>query len=227
MATDRLAVFNYAHVPWMKKSMRKIDETTLPDPEVKLQIMRFTIDYLTSHGYRMIGMDHFAKEGDELFKSVGKGELHRNFQGYTTKGGSDLIGVGITSIGEGADFYAQNLKELPDYEAAIDGGRLPLERGILLNDDDRLRKRVIMRLMSNFSLEFAVIEKEFAIDFKSYFAEELKALEPFREEELLTLSDTGIEVGETGRLLIRNIAMPFDAYLKKIPDDKRRFSKTV
>lgn len=227
MDPDRLAVFNYAHVPWMKKSMRKIDETTLPDPEVKLQIMRFTIDYLTSNGYRMIGMDHFAKESDELFQSIGKNELHRNFQGYTTKGGSDLVGVGVTSIGEGPDFYAQNLKEMADYEAAIDAGRLPLERGILLSDDDRLRKRVIMRLMSNFSLEFAAIEEEFGIDFRNYFTQELKALEPFREEALLTLTDTGIQVGETGRLLIRNIAMPFDAYLKKIPDEKRRFSKTV
>jgi oxygen-independent coproporphyrinogen-3 oxidase len=105
---DRFAVFNYAHVPWLKKTMRKIDETTLPLPDEKLQIMQYTIDFLTENGYKMIGMDHFAKPEDELFKAIEKGELHRNFQGYTTKGGADLVGVGLTSIGEGADYYAQN-----------------------------------------------------------------------------------------------------------------------
>ena len=127
---DRYAVFNYAHVPWLKKTMRKIDETTLPTPEEKLHIMQYTIDFLTSHGYKMIGMDHFAKPEDELFKAIEKGELHRNFQGYTTKGGADLIGVGLTSIGEGVDYYAQNFKEMEEYEAAIDAGCLPFERGV-------------------------------------------------------------------------------------------------
>ncbi|MDD2567969.1 MAG: oxygen-independent coproporphyrinogen III oxidase, partial [Thiovulaceae bacterium] len=149
---DRFAVFNYAHVPWLKKTMRKIDETTLPLPDEKLSIMQYTIDYLTQNGYKMIGMDHFAKPEDELFRAIEKGELHRNFQGYTTKGGADLIGVGLTSIGEGVDYYAQNFKDMHAYEEAIDAGRLPFERGIVLNEDDKIRQYVIMELMSNFKL---------------------------------------------------------------------------
>lgn len=226
---SRLAVFNYAHVPWMKKSMRKIDETTLPHPSVKLAIMRYTIDYLESNGYKMIGMDHFAKPDDELFLAIEKGELHRNFQGYTTKGGADLIGIGLTSIGEGLNHYVQNFKEMDAYEKAIDAGVLPVHRGLTLNDDDVLRKAVIMEMMSNFKLNIAGIEQAFGIDFFDYFADAIKALEPFEQEELVVVDRVSkkILVNTTGTLLIRNIVMPFDAYLQKIPEDKRRFSKTV
>ena len=226
---SRLAVFNYAHVPWMKKSMRKIDETTLPHPSVKLAIMRYTIDYLESNGYKMIGMDHFAKPDDELFLAIEKGELHRNFQGYTTKGGADLIGIGLTSIGEGLSHYVQNFKEMDAYEKAIDAGVLPVHRGLTLNDDDVLRKAVIMEMMSNFKLNIAGIEAQFGIDFFDYFADAIAALAPFVEEELVVIDTVGkkILVNTTGTLLIRNIVMPFDAYLQKIPEDKRRFSKTV
>jgi len=226
---SRLAVFNYAHVPWMKKSMRKIDETTLPHPSVKLAIMRYTIDYLESNGYKIIGMDHFAKPDDELFLAIEKGELHRNFQGYTTKGGADLIGIGLTSIGEGLKHYIQNFKEMDEYEKAIDAGILPVHRGLVLNDDDVLRKAVIMEMMSNFKLNIAGIEEAFGIDFFEYFADAVKALEPFEQEDLVVVDRVSkkILVNTTGTLLIRNIAMPFDAYLQKIPEDKRRFSKTV
>jgi len=225
----RLAVFNYAHVPWMKKSMRKIDETTLPHPSIKLAIMRYTIDYLESNGYKMIGMDHFAKPDDELFLAIEKGELHRNFQGYTTKGGADLIGIGLTSIGEGLKHYVQNFKEMDEYEKAIDAGVLPVHRGLVLNDDDVLRKAVIMEMMSNFKLNIAGIEQAFGIDFFDYFADAIAALVPFVEEDLVVIDKVGkkILVNTTGTLLIRNIVMPFDAYLQKIPEDKRRFSKTV
>ncbi len=224
---DRLAVFNYAHVPWMKKTMRKIDETTLPHPSVKLEILKYTIDFFTSNGYKMIGMDHFAKPDDELFKAIEKGELHRNFQGYTTKGGADLIGIGLTSIGEGEDYYVQNYKDMNEYEKAIDKGKLPVHRGIKLNRDDLIRKAVIMELMANFKLNIPKIEREFSIDFKEYFKDSLKELEEFEEEGLVTVSDKEIKVSETGTMLIRNIVMPFDAYLKKIPEKKRVFSKTV
>ena len=224
---DRLAVFNYAHVPWLKKTMRKIDETTLPSPEVKLAILKHTIDFFTSHGYKMIGMDHFAKPDDELFKAIEKGELHRNFQGYTTKGGADLIGIGLTSIGEGEDYYAQNFKETSDYEAAIDAGKLPYHRGVVLNEDDKIRKAVIMELMANFKLDIPRIEKQFGINFKEYFADALQALKEFEEEGLVKLGDKAIEVSETGTLLIRNIVMPFDAYMKKHGEGKKVFSKTV
>lgn len=224
---DRFAIFNYAHVPWMKKTMRKIDETTLPLPDEKLRIMQETINFLTSNGYRMIGMDHFAKPEDELFKAIEKGELHRNFQGYTTKGGADLVGVGLTSIGEGLDYYAQNFKEMRDYEEAIDAGRLPFERGIVLNEDDQIRQYVIMELMSNFKLDIKRFEKLFNVNFKEYFADAIIALKPFEEDELLTINDDFIECSQTGTLLIRNIAMPFDAYMKKHASSSKTFSKTV
>ena len=224
---DRFAVFNYAHVPWMKKTMRKIDETTLPLPDEKLQIMQYTINFLTSNGYKMIGMDHFAKPEDELFKAIEKGELHRNFQGYTTKGGADLIGVGLTSIGEGVNYYAQNHKEMREYEEAIDAGKLPFERGVVLNDDDQIRQFVIMELMSNFKLDIRRFEKLFNIDFKTYFADALLALKPFVDDELLVMDENHIECSQTGTLLIRNIAMPFDAYMKKHTKSSKTFSKTV
>ena len=224
---DRIALFNYAHVPWMKKTMRKIDETTLPEPEEKLLIMQTAIEMFAQAGYKMIGMDHFAKPEDELCRALDAGKLHRNFQGYTTHGDTDLFGLGVTSIGEGADFYAQSFRDLEPYEAAIDADRLPLMRGFSLSDDDRLRKHVIMQLMSNFTLDFAEVEKKFSIDFKNYFAQELEALKPFEAEALLTVGDKGITIGETGRLLVRNLVMPFDAYLKRVPEEQRRFSKTV
>lgn len=224
---DRLAVFNYAHVPWMKKTMRKFDETTLPNPNEKLNIMKYTIDFLTTNGYKMIGMDHFAKPEDELFGAIEKGELHRNFQGYTTKGGADLIGIGLTSIGEGESHYVQNFKEMKEYEHALDNGTLPVQRGVELSFDDRLRKAVIMELMSNFKLDILAIEKRFEIDFFDYFHDAIKMLEEFEREGLVSIDKKSLHVSQTGTLLIRNISMPFDAYLHKIPEDKRRFSKTV
>lgn len=224
---DRYAIFNYAHVPWLKKTMRKFDETTLPSPKEKLSIMRYTIDFLRSNGYEMIGMDHFAKPKDELFLAIEKGELHRNFQGYTTKGGADLIGVGLTSIGEGERHYVQNFREMSQYEEAIDSGKLPVMRGLGLSDDDVLRKAVIMEMMSNFKLNIKNIEQRFGIDFFSYFKDELKALEVFEKEGLVSIEREFLHTTATGALLIRNICMPFDAYLKRTPEELRRFSKTV
>ena len=224
---DRFAVFNYAHVPWMKKTMRKIDETTLPLPDEKLQIMQYTIDYLTSNGYKMIGMDHFAKPEDELFKAIKKGELHRNFQGYTTKGGADLIGIGLTSIGEGVDSYNQNFKKMAEYEKAIDAGKLPFERGVVLNKDDLIRQYVIMELMSNFKLDIKRFEEKFDVVFSEYFADAIEELKPFVQEELITMDDKHIACSQTGTLLIRNISMPFDAYMKKHSANKKTFSKTI
>lgn len=224
---DRFAVFNYAHVPWLKKTMRKIDETTLPLADEKLQIMQYTIDFLSSHGYKMIGMDHFAKPEDDLFKAIKTGELHRNFQGYTTKGGADLIGVGLTSIGEGVDSYNQNFKVMGEYEAAIDAERLPFERGVVLNADDQIRQYVIMELMSNFKLDIQRFNKLFDVDFQTYFADAIEELKPFAQEELITMDATKIECSETGTLLIRNIAMAFDAYMHQHAASKKTFSKTV
>ena len=224
---DRYAVFNYAHVPWLMKTMRKIDETTLPEPKEKLEILKYTIDFFENHGYKMVGMDHFAKPEDELFLAIDKGELHRNFQGYTTKGGADLVGIGLTSIGEGVDYYVQNHKDMKDYEKAIDEGKLPVSRGVKLDDDDRLRKAVIMELMSNFKLDIKRVEKEFGVNFSEYFADALEDLKIFVDDGILTIDDEWIKADATGAMLIRNIAMAFDAYYKKIPKEQRRFSKTI
>jgi oxygen-independent coproporphyrinogen-3 oxidase len=224
---DRVAVFNYAHVPWLMKTMRKFDETTLPTPDVKLQIFQYTIDFFEKHGYRMVGMDHFAKPEDELFGAIEKGELHRNFQGYTTRGGANLVGIGLTSIGEGERYYAQNTKDMKEYEERLDAGDLPFERGVVLDDDDFLRKAVIMELMANFSIDMKRVDSEHNITFKEYFADALEALQEFVDAELVTITDNKISVSTTGTLLIRNIAMPFDAYMKKYAQSKKAFSKTV
>lgn len=224
---DRLAVFNYAHVPWLMKTMRKFDESTFAPASEKLVILKDTIDFFTTNGYKMVGMDHFAKPEDELFKAIEKGELHRNFQGYTTKGGADLIGIGLTSIGNGVDYYAQNYKDLKSYETALDEGILPTFKGYKLSKDDEIRQFVIMELMSNFSLNIPRVEKKFDINFKEYFKHDLPQLNEFIEAELLCINDEKIQVSPTGTMLIRNICMPFDAYLKKVPENKRRFSKTI
>jgi oxygen-independent coproporphyrinogen-3 oxidase len=211
----------------MKKTMRKIDETTLPEPKIKLEILEYTIEFFEKNGYKMVGMDHFAKPEDELFGAIEKGELHRNFQGYTTKGGANLVGIGLTSIGEGSRYYAQNTKDMKVYEEALDAGRLPFERGVNLSDDDFLRKAVIMELMANFSIDMKRVEQEHNIKFDEYFADALEALQEFVEADLLKIENQKISVSTTGTLLIRNIAMPFDAYMKKYAQSKKSFSKTV
>lgn len=225
ISPERLAIFNYAHVPWLKKNMRKFNENDLPSPDVKLAILEFCENFLSQNGYEMIGMDHFAKADDELFKALKNGSLHRNFQGYTTKGGADLLGIGLTSIGEGQRHYAQNFKDMPSYERAIDEGRLPFERGVVLSNDDELRKVVIMNLMANFALNIEKIEEEFKIDFFSYFKEDLELLDEYKD--FVHYDKKWLKVNETGILLIRNIAMCFDAYMKKISEEKKVFSKTV
>lgn len=222
---DRFAIFNYAHVPWIKKSMRKFDETTLPSPKTKLEILKYTMEYLPNHGYKMIGMDHYAKPGDELFKALENGSLHRNFQGYTTKGGAQLIGIGLTSIGEGDDYYAQNYKDMTSYEAAIDAGKLPNAKGIYLNREDRLRKSVIMELMANFALDIKRVESEFSINFFEHFKAELDEFGDL--VQFMNINNDKIEINPTGTLLIRNIAMCFDEYMAKFKGVNNSFSKTV
>ncbi|WP_205437001.1 oxygen-independent coproporphyrinogen III oxidase [Helicobacter suis] len=222
---DRLAVFNYAHVPWIKHTM-KINPKTLPSPEQKLQLLQFLIAFLKDHGYEMIGMDHFAKKDNELYQALQNKELRRNFQGYTTQKFSQTIGVGVTSIGEGLDYYTQNFKDLKRYEQAIDSGHLPVERGIVLSFEDRLRKEVIMHLMNNLEIDFASIEKAFNIDFKTHFKEALETLKPYEQEGLLTLSNKGLKTSATGAMLVRNIAMAFDSYYKTHQGEKR-FSQTL
>ena len=222
---DRLAIFNYAHLPWIKKTMRKIDETTLPNPAQKLEILKNTIAFLQEQGYMMIGMDHFAKKSDELYLAKAKNELRRNFQGYTTRGFSQTIGIGLTSISEGLKYYSQNYKDMQEYEKALDEGRLPVERGVKLSEKDILRKEVIMGLMNNLRLDFKGIEKRFGIEFGAYFANELESLREYEELGLIHITPSSIETSPTGGMLIRNIAMVFDTYLQN--DTTKRFSKTI
>ncbi len=223
----RLAIFNYAHVPWIKKTMRKIDENLLPTPSEKLSILEYSINYLTSNHYKMIGMDHFALESDELYQASLKGELKRNFQGYTAKKHTQTIGLGVTSIGEGHDYYVQNHKDYKAYIECLNNNKLPIQRGIKLNNEDILRKNVIMRLMNNFVLDIKHIESKFNINFKEHFSQSLTKLQEYIELDLLSIDDHFIRLNQTGGMLVRNIVMAFDEYLDKIPQDSRKFSKTV
>lgn len=223
---DRIAVFNYAHVPWMKKHMALIHPEDIPAPEAKLEILKMTIEKLTSAGYEFIGMDHFAKPDDELSVAMREKKLYRNFQGYSTNAGADLYAMGITSISQLKNIYAQNYKTEKEYYNAIDNGILPTTKGYQLNDDDHIRREVIMKLMCNFELNFREIENEFNIDFKKYFAWGLNNLAEMKKDDLLDIDDHSIKVKDMGRMLIRNIAMNFDGYIER-KEDKAKYSRTV
>jgi oxygen-independent coproporphyrinogen-3 oxidase len=212
-APDRLSVFNYAHLPKRFMPQRRIDEADLPAPQVKLDILQATGQRLGEAGYVYIGMDHFARPDDELALAQQNGTLYRNFQGYSTHAECDLIGVGVTSIGKVDNTYAQNRRTLDEYYADIDAGHLAVFRGIELSRDDEIRRDVITRVICNFFLDYADVERAWGIDFGAYFANALPRLEPMRRDGLLELDAEGIRVLPRGRLLIRNICMVFDAYL--------------
>lgn len=212
-APDRLSVFNYAHLPQRFKPQRRIDDADLPTPQTKLDILRATGDRLSEAGYVYIGMDHFARPDDELALAQRDGTLYRNFQGYSTHADCDLIGIGVTSIGKIDNTYAQNRRTLDEYYGDIDAGRLPVFRGIELNRDDQIRRDVITRLICNFALDYASVERAWGIGFADYFADALPDLVPMQDDGLLEADGKGIEVLPRGRLLIRNICMVFDAYL--------------
>lgn len=222
---DRISVFNYAHLPELFKTQRQIDAAALPPPAEKLEILKTAIERLTAAGYVYIGMDHFAKPADELARAQQAGTLYRNFQGYSTHADCDLIGLGATAIGMVGDSYSQNRKVLEDYYARIDVGDLAVFRGVRLDADDRLRRAVITELICHFTLEFAAIAQRYAIDFTDYFAVELAELADMQADGLLALSATGIQVLPPGRLLIRNICMVFDCYLRN--QQQSRFSKVI
>lgn len=224
---DRIAVFNFAHVPWLKKHQKLIDPETLPGPDEKLRILEMMIRKLSAAGYWYIGMDHFAKPDDELAVAQRNKTLYRNFQGYSTRSDCDLYAFGMSSISQFRDIYAQNGKTIPDYYESLDGGSLATRVGYRMTPDDHVRRRVIMKLMCDFELEFAAIEREFEIDFGTYFARSLEKLRPLAADGLLSVDGERLLVTETGRLLIRNIAMCFDAYLDDMQSRGQRFSKTV
>ena len=223
---DRVSLFNYAHLPDIFKPQRRINADELPSPAEKLNILQLAIGRLTEAGYVFIGMDHFAKPDDELAVAQRSHTLYRNFQGYSTHANCDLIGMGVTSIGMVGDTYSQNAKTLEEYYQRLDREELPIVRGVELDADDLLRRQVITELICHFDLNFAQIERAFGVPFKAYFAPELEALKPMVQDGLLILDETGIHVTPAGKLLIRNICMVFDRYLRDAAP-KQRFSKVI
>jgi oxygen-independent coproporphyrinogen-3 oxidase len=212
---DRLSVFNYAHMPTLFAAQRKIKDDELPGAAQKLQILQETITTLTGEGYQFIGMDHFARPDDELAVAQRAGELHRNFQGYTTQGESDLLGLGVSAISMLGDSYAQNHKELKAYYSDVEQRGNALWRGLKLSDDDGLRRDVIKALICNFSLDFAAIEALWPVSFEDHFAEDLALLAPLVADGLVEKRGRSLHVTGVGRLLIRNICMCFDVYMRQ------------
>ena len=225
-APDRVSVFNYAHLPELFKTQRQLDAEQLPSSAQKLDILALTIDKLTGAGYVYIGMDHFARPDDELAIAQRHGSLYRNFQGYSTHAQCDLVAMGITAIGTVGPTYSQNVKTIDEYNALVDQDRLPLLRGMELSADDLLRREVITRLICDFQLEFAPVEARHGIRFGDYFAVELQDLAAMEQDALLELEADAIRVAPAGRLLIRNICMVFDAYLRK-GREQQRFSRVI
>jgi oxygen-independent coproporphyrinogen-3 oxidase len=223
---DRIALFNFAYVPWMKKHQKVIRPEDLPAPEEKLNIFKMSTQKLTQEGYVFIGMDHFAKPDDELTLALKEKKLYRNFQGYSTHAGADLYAMGITSISQFGRIYAQNIKKETPYHAALDKKILPTAKGYYLNEDDVLRRHVIMKLMCDFELDFASVEDEFNIDFETYFSWGLNNLREMMVDNLISIENKTLKITQMGRLLIRNIAMNFDGYIER-KEDHARYSRTV
>ena len=212
---DRLSVFNYAHLPTLFAAQRKIKDADLPTAQQKLDILQQTIGSLMQTGYQFIGMDHFARPDDELAIAQREGVLHRNFQGYTTQGDTDLLGLGVSAISMIGDSYAQNVKELKQYYQLVDERGDALWRGLALTRDDCIRRDVIKALICNFRLDFSAVEQQWQLTFADYFAEDLRLLAPLAKDGLVDIDDNGIQVTPKGRLLIRNICMCFDVYLRQ------------
>jgi len=222
---DRLSVFNYAHLPEMFKPQRRINAEDLPEPAVKLEILRQAIEKLTAAGYVYIGMDHFAKPDDELAVAQRDGNLYRNFQGYSTHADCDLVAMGITAIGKVNNTFSQNVKTLEEYYDRIDNSQLPIYRGMKLSDDDLLRQAIISELICHFRLDIASIEEKFQISFNDYFSKELSELNPMENDGLLTVNQKQIDILPAGHLLIRNVCMVFDRYLRS--QQPRAYSKVI
>ncbi|WP_413736441.1 oxygen-independent coproporphyrinogen III oxidase [Sodalis sp. RH21] len=226
LAPQRLSVFNYAHMPALFAAQRKIKTADLPDASQKMEILQHTIATLCGAGYQFIGMDHFARPDDDLAIAQRAGKLHRNFQGYTTQGDCDLLGMGISAISMIGDSYIQNRKEMKPYEASVARQGNGLWRGVALSADDCLRRDAIKALICQFHIDFAALESRYAIRFTDYFAEDIALLRPLERDGLVAISERAITVTAKGRLLIRNICMCFDAYLRN-KERQRQFSRVI
>ncbi len=226
MRPDRFAVYNYAHLPQRFKGQRMINAEDIPAPETKLEILEKTIERLTAAGYVYIGMDHFALPDDELVLAREEGTLQRNFQGYSTHRYCDLVSLGVSSISNIGNMYAQNSVTTMEYEAMLEGGQLPIKKGLLVDDDDLLRAQAIQALMCYDALAFDDFDAKTGIVFREYFAEELAQLTPLEQDELIDVDDEAIRITPKGRLLLRNIAMKFDRYLRASEHDDR-YSRAI
>ncbi len=226
MNPDRIAVYNYAHLPHLFKTQRQIKDEDLPSPSEKLEILGESIQSLQDAGYVYIGMDHFAKPDDELAIAQRKGNLYRNFQGYSTNANCDVIGFGITAISKISNSYSQNIRTLEEYHSALEKNKTPLLRGYKLNNDDELRREVITKLICHFQIVFREIEDLFRIDFSDYFSTEIDLLADMQKDELLIINKDAIEILPAGRFLIRNICSVFDIYLDR-EKSNNNFSKMI
>jgi len=227
MRPDRLAVYSYAHLPTIFRPQRQIDAAHLPDPEAKLGLLQLAIERLTDAGYVYIGMDHFALPDDDLARAQARGGLHRNFMGYTTHADSDLVGLGVSAISHVGNSYSQSHRDIVGWEAALDAGRLPVFRGMCLSEDDRLRADLIQQLMCQGEIPVGALERRYAIEFDQYFTDAIARLAPLMADGLLQRRPDRYVVTEQGRLLLRNIAMCFDAYLAPVADATSRFSRAI
>jgi len=228
MGADRVAVYSYAHLPSLKTNQRKIKESDLPSTELKYDLFAAAFEKFLSAGYIQIGMDHFARPDDELAIALGDGTLYRNFMGYTTKRAGDMIGLGMSAIGNIGGVFAQSLSGRESYMEAIASGKPAVYRGYRLSEDDLIRQKVIISIMCNFMLKFEDIKNGFGIDYFEYFKQEDNDLKQFIDDGLLARHDSSIEVLPKGRIFVRNIAMVFDAYLNRRRDGKKPlFSRTI
>ena len=226
ISPDRLSVFNYAHLPNRFAAQRKIKDHDLPNANQKLKILQTSIEKLTLAGYQFIGMDHFAKPTDELAIAQQHNKLHRNFQGYTTKGDADLIGLGVSAISMLGDSYAQNQKDLKIYQNQVEQKGNGLWKGFTLNQDDKIRRDVIKQLICHFHLDKKQIEQLYAIKFDDYFADDLDLLAPLERDGLVIVNQDSINVQPKGHLLIRNICMCFDIYMRQLVR-QHQFSRVI
>ena len=223
---DRLAVFSYAHVPWIKPAQKLLETEGLPSPETKLELLKLTVEKLTHDGqFVYIGMDHFARPNDELALAQKSGMLQRNFQGYSTRANTDIYSFGISSISQAEGAYWQNQKELPVYKDLLGRGDMPVDRGYFLTPEDLVRRATIMRLMCDLELNYAKMSHSLGIDFAGHFAAEIQSLADMETDGLVHRRPEGLTVTPSGRMFLRNIAMRFDAYLPA--ESERRFSRTI
>jgi len=225
LSPNRLAVFSYAHVPWIKPAQKILERDNLPTPETKLNLLKLIIEKLTDEGFVYIGMDHFARPDDELAIAQNQKTLQRNFQGYSTHGGADIHAFGMSSVSQIPNAYWQNIKDLKEYYQAVDDGKAPIAKACLVTEDEKKHRTVITRLMCDLSLDYDDVSARLGINFRNEFAAALGSLEDMESDGLVRRDDSGLTVTNAGRLFIRNIAMRFDPNIES--SSNTRYSRTI